>query len=128
MNNEFNLRLNKIEEILKAYLPQTTNSDDSHISMLSNPCNHIISLGGKRWRPLLLVLTAEMTSQSKKNNVNIDNAYNLTPLVEFAHTASLIHDDIEDCADTRRGEPCIHITYGTDVAINAATLATIINV
>ena len=79
MNNEFNLRLNKIEEILKAYLPQTTNSDwqnltfgdldscinDSHISMLSNPCNHIISLGGKRWRPLLLVLTAEMTSQSK---------------------------------------------------------------
>lgn len=135
MNNEFNLRLNKIEEILKAYLPQTTNSDwqnltfgdldscinDSHISMLSNPCNHIISLGGKRWRPLLLVLTAEMTSQSKKNNVNIDNAYNLTPLVEFAHTASLIHDDIEDCADTRRGEPCIHITYGTDVAINAAT-------
>ncbi len=48
-------------------------------------------------------------------------SYSLTPLVEFAHTASLIHDDIEDGADTRRGKPCAHITFGMDVAINAGS-------
>jgi octaprenyl-diphosphate synthase len=42
----------------------------------------------------------------------------LTPLVEFPHNASLIHDDIEDNSDERRGKPAVHITYGTDAAIN----------
>jgi octaprenyl-diphosphate synthase len=41
--------------------------------------------------------------------------------VEFAHTASLIHDDIEDASDMRRGGPAIHITYGLDRALNAAS-------
>jgi octaprenyl-diphosphate synthase len=47
-----------------------------------------------------------------------DRALLLTPLVEFPHNASLIHDDLEDNADQRRGEPAIHIRYGTDTAIN----------
>ena len=45
----------------------------------------------------------------------------LTPLVEFVHTASLIHDDIEDGADLRRGKPAAHITYGLDHALNSAS-------
>ncbi len=48
-------------------------------------------------------------------------AYSLTPLVEFVHTASLIHDDIEDNADLRRGKPATHITYGLDTALNAGS-------
>ena len=48
-------------------------------------------------------------------------AYSITPLVEFVHTASLIHDDIEDKADLRRGKPAAHITYGLDTALNAAS-------
>lgn len=50
-----------------------------------------------------------------------DRAYPLVPLVEFPHTASLIHDDIEDAADERRGKPAIHIVWGEDTAINSAT-------
>ncbi len=50
-----------------------------------------------------------------------DRAYPLVPLVEFPHTASLIHDDIEDGAEERRGKPAIHVTWGIDVAINAAS-------
>jgi len=49
-----------------------------------------------------------------------DRAYGLTPIVEFSHTASLIHDDIEDHADERRGKPAIHLIYGQDTAINCA--------
>jgi octaprenyl-diphosphate synthase len=47
-----------------------------------------------------------------------DGALPLTPLVEFPHNASLIHDDIEDNSDERRGKPAVHITYGTDTSIN----------
>jgi octaprenyl-diphosphate synthase len=47
-----------------------------------------------------------------------DGALPLTPLVEFCHNASLIHDDIEDNSDERRGQPAIHVRYGIDTAIN----------
>ena len=50
-----------------------------------------------------------------------DRAYPLVPLVEFPHTASLIHDDIEDGADERRGGAAIHIVWGEDTAINGAS-------
>jgi octaprenyl-diphosphate synthase len=45
----------------------------------------------------------------------------LVPLVEFPHNASLIHDDIEDNSDERRGKPAIHLLYGVDTAINSAS-------
>lgn len=135
MNIEFADRLEKIEKALKEALPSPSTQEwrdlsfgridpcinDSHISVLEEPCAHLISLGGKRWRPLLLVLCAEMAKECKGDNADISKAYSLTPLVEFAHTASLIHDDIEDGADTRRGKPCAHKTYGMDVAINAGS-------
>jgi octaprenyl-diphosphate synthase len=47
-----------------------------------------------------------------------DAAVPLTPLVEFSHNASLIHDDIEDNSDERRGRPAVHLIHGTDTAIN----------
>ena len=45
----------------------------------------------------------------------------LTPMVELAHNASLIHDDIEDKSDERRGKPAIHLLYGNDAAINSGS-------
>ncbi len=135
MNSEFSRRLEKIELVLKEFLPAKVDEawkelsfgkidaciNQGHIDVLTQPCAHLISLGGKRWRPLLLVLCAEMVKEAKNTDADIEKAFMLTPLVEFAHTASLIHDDIEDGADTRRGKPCAHITYGMDVAINAAS-------
>ena len=48
-----------------------------------------------------------------------DAALPLTPLVEFCHNASLIHDDIEDSSDERRGKPAVHIIHGLDTALNS---------
>lgn len=140
MNSEFSSRLQKIEGVLHTYLPSQPNGawqslsfgnidsciNDSHLANLLSPCTNLVELGGKRWRPLLLVLCAEMAAEAKKSsqteiNLAVEKAYKITPLVEFAHTASLIHDDIEDAADTRRGKPCAHITYGLDVALNAGS-------
>jgi len=133
MKEQFTQRLEKIEEVLSQKLPENfcsnwqwgifntsveTEFSQKEIEKLIKPCRELLSLGGKRWRPLLQVLCAEMIL-SNKNDLKI--AYDLVPLVEFVHTASLIHDDIEDGADTRRGKPAAHITYGVDVAINAGS-------
>ena len=81
-----------------------------------------MDLGGKRWRPVLLVLCSELCREAKKNApLSLEQTYSITPLVEFVHTASLIHDDIEDSAETRRGKPAAHITFGLDVALNAGS-------
>lgn len=128
MNIEYTGRLEKIEAVLDASLPQTIDGDwiaDSfssipeavrvaHISPLVAPCRDLLLRGGKRWRPLLMVLSGELGGGGER-------AYALTPLVEFAHTASLIHDDIEDSSEERRGKPAIHLIYGQDTAINSAT-------
>ena len=140
MNAEFTMRLQKIEGVLNAYLPTQSDGgwrnfsfgsiapcvNDSHFSNLISPCRSLIDSGGKRWRPLLLVLCAELSAVAKNSSQgsvesSLEKAYGITPLVEFAHTASLIHDDIEDSSDTRRGNPASHITYGLDVALNAAS-------
>lgn len=133
MDNEFKTRLEKIESVLGRYLPKSADEKWAassfgnidacigapHFAQLLEPTRNLLELGGKRWRPLLLVLCAEMASRGDEKMTG--NAYELTPLVEFAHTASLIHDDIEDSADTRRGKPAAHIAFGLDRALNAAS-------
>ncbi len=97
-----------------------------HWQNLVEPCRELIDLGGKRWRPLLLVLCAQafLESRGQKTGADsplLDTAYQLAPLLEFIHTASLIHDDIEDSSTTRRGKDAAYITWGLDTAINAAS-------
>jgi len=62
-----------------------------------------------------MALTAEAIAGDK----GLDAALPFTPLVEFPHNASLIHDDIEDNSDERRGKPAVHLIYGNDTAINS---------
>ncbi len=141
MNFDFTTHLQKIDAVLEHELPElyTDNWMDtsfsnlihpvpsSLIDALVKPCRNLLLLGGKRWRPLFMILCTELALENNTDlNHNekekiLERAYKLTPLVEFVHTASLIHDDIEDSADMRRGKPSAHITYGIDIAINAAS-------
>ncbi len=132
MTNDFTTELQEIEYVLHNNLPNDCSYDwnlntfgllpecvtEKHISQLIEPGRSLLNLGGKRWRPLLLVLCAQAASGTEEAP---KSAYNIVPLVEFIHTASLIHDDIEDAADTRRGAPAAHITYGLDSALNAGS-------
>ena len=137
MTDVFSTRLAQIEKSLAIALPATAtaqwtrNSFDAlpsavtstHLAHLIESCKQLVDSGGKRWRPLLLVLCAENARAFYKENMllSADETYSLTPLIEFVHTASLIHDDIEDSSDTRRGKPAAYITYGLDIALNAAS-------
>ncbi len=134
MNPEFESRLKKIEEEIHQVtelnenwkknsfgnLPEGVCSDSGNLYLkcLLEPNTNLISQGGKRWRPLFATLIADMVAAGN-SSAESDLVYHLAPVVEFVHTASLIHDDIEDGADLRRGKPCAHISYGLDTALNA---------
>ena len=141
MNDEFKTILENIETSLNAALPQSSSTTpdwtqfsfgvlpagakSEYIDKLIEPNKRLVGLGGKRWRPLLLMLCYKMTAEKNENAhssaLTEEQAYSITPLVEFVHTASLIHDDIEDSADLRRGKPAAHIEYGLDTALNAGS-------
>jgi octaprenyl-diphosphate synthase len=133
MNNDFSSILQNIEKALAAALPKEATDGwkgDSfgplsqavsplYLQNLIEANKALIDLGGKRWRPLFLILCYQLFKNDRA--ITEEETYSLTPLVEFVHTASLIHDDIEDKADLRRGKPAAHITYGLDTALNAAS-------
>jgi octaprenyl-diphosphate synthase len=124
MDPQYNQRLKKIEAVLGEALPEIPHTSwtvrsfaaplpvsGELIRSLTAPGRDLLNRGGKRWRPLLMTLSCEALGGG-------DGALPLVPLVELSHNASLIHDDIEDNSDTRRGKPAIHLLYGTDTAIN----------
>jgi len=128
MDQEYTQQLSKIEKELERWLPENPDSawaeqvftsigkeaDAESISFLLAPLRELVFRGGKRWRPLLMTLTCEALGGA-------DAAVPLSPVVEFSHNASLIHDDIEDESDERRGKPAIHKIFGIDTAINSGS-------
>ena len=72
--------------------------------------------GGKRVRPMLLLLAAQLGDDSS------DQVIDAAAVVEITHLASLYHDDVMDEADTRRGVPSAHKVWGNSVAILAGDL------
>jgi octaprenyl-diphosphate synthase len=73
--------------------------------------NHLFSSGGKRIRPFLAILCSRLFG-ARGENVSI-----LASSVEFIHAASLIHDDVVDGANLRRGQPSAHSLFGNQVVI-----------
>lgn len=74
--------------------------------------DHVARSGGKRLRPALVILTARLGEA-----VDDDALYAAAMAVEYLHDATLIHDDLIDGADTRRGHPTIHTQYSAGQAI-----------
>ena len=74
--------------------------------------------GGKRIRPLILVLSAETILANKKITSDItEDMFLSSCAIELLHTESVIHDDIIDKEDTRRGKPSFHVKYGYNSSI-----------
>ncbi|MBT8232408.1 MAG: polyprenyl synthetase family protein [Bacteroidia bacterium] len=78
---------------------------------LYDPVNYILSLGGKRIRPLLTLAAYNLY------DADISKAMNAGMAIEMFHNFSLLHDDIMDDADMRRGKPSVHIKYDPNAAI-----------
>jgi geranylgeranyl diphosphate synthase type II len=80
---------------------------------LYDPCVYILEAGGKRLRPFLLLIAA------KTAGAEFNDAYNAALAVELLHNFTLVHDDIMDNADRRRGRETLHIKYDDSTAILA---------
>ena len=79
--------------------------------MLESVLSHIRQRGGKRMRPMLILLTA-------KNYGGVSSVTQNAALgLELLHTASLVHDDVVDESDLRRGQPSVNATYNNKVAV-----------
>ena len=97
-----------IESELARYLPRTGEPDEFYSSIWD-----LLDRGGKRFRPALVFLACECVGGERENAVAAAAA------VELLHNMTLVHDDIEDESELRRGKPCIHRIYGVPIAINA---------
>jgi octaprenyl-diphosphate synthase len=72
---------------------------------------HTFASGGKRVRPLLVLLAARLCGYQGPRAVQVASA------VEFLHTATLLHDDVVDGASTRRGRPSVNARWGDRIAV-----------
>lgn len=87
--------------------------------------------GGKRIRPLILLLAAESIKISNRDNSSLtDDIFLAGSAIELLHTESVIHDDIIDQENLRRGKPSFHVKYGYDSSILTAdfVLGIILNI
>lgn len=82
-------------------------------SELCEASDHLIKAGGKKLRPSLVVLSCEAVGGRS------EDALKTAAAIEFIHTFSLIHDDIMDKDEMRRGKPSVHVLWGEPMAILA---------
>ncbi len=85
----------------------------SQVHVIPEIGNYLLKSGGKRVRPAVLLMAARLCGYSGQRAVL--NA----AVVEFIHTATLVHDDIIDDADVRRGRKAVHSQWGNDVTVLA---------
>jgi len=97
-----------VEAELERHLPRNGEPKEFYAAVWD-----LLDRGGKRFRPALTFLACECVGGRK------DDAMGAAAAVELLHNMTLIHDDIEDQSELRRGKPCIHRIYGIPTAINA---------
>jgi octaprenyl-diphosphate synthase len=98
--------LAQVEEELRGYTR-------SSVRTISEIGEYVLNGGGKRIRPMLLLLTSRMVGKITPGTIR------LAAVVEFIHNATLVHDDIIDGADTRRGRPSANSTWGNSMTVLA---------
>jgi octaprenyl-diphosphate synthase len=82
-------------------------------TVVSTISQHLNGNGGKRLRPILLLLSAKLVGDTNPSCIH------LGAVVEMIHTATLVHDDIIDVAETRRGKPSTNILWGNHTSVLA---------
>ncbi len=96
-----------MDRVNQAILSRTA----SDVSMIPEVANHLISSGGKRLRPMLTLATAGLCGYRGAGHVKLAAA------VEFMHTATLLHDDVVDESDMRRGKLAARMLWGNEASV-----------
>jgi octaprenyl-diphosphate synthase len=83
----------------------------SDVAMIPDVANHLISSGGKRLRPMLTLAMAKLAGYAGDGHIKLAAA------VEFMHTATLLHDDVVDESDMRRGKLAARMVWGNEASV-----------
>ena len=84
---------------------------DSEVDQIGEISRYLLLSGGKRIRPILLLLTAKLAGYTG------ERIFPLSAMVEFMHTATLLHDDVIDHSHLRRGHPTVNSRWGSSLSI-----------
>ena len=104
-----------VGDLVNTFIPRGTHPDMD--KYLYDPLLKYSQNGGKRHRPLICFAACVAVGGDVRQAASAASA------IEHFHTAALLHDNIADEATLRRGEPCLHLTEGIGIAINAGDLA-----
>lgn len=107
----FNQIVNVISDDLLAVETILTENTASEYSFVDMAVQHVVEGGGKRLRPILVLLSAKASGYEGKD------AHTLAAVVELIHVASLVHDDVLDEAAIRRGRETLQTKWGNKVAV-----------
>jgi octaprenyl-diphosphate synthase len=83
----------------------------SGVALINQLSNYIINSGGKRLRPLLVLLSARACRYQGNQHIN------LAAVIEFIHTATLLHDDVVDASQLRRGNMTANAVWGNEASV-----------
>jgi octaprenyl-diphosphate synthase len=130
-----NLEANPLIEQFREYLSKINDALKRELDLYSwsefyAPLKYACD-GGKRIRPLILVLSAESAKVGKANSSKLgEDTFMAATAIELLHTESVIHDDIIDEENLRRGKPSFHVKYGYNSSILTAdfVLGIILNI
>ncbi len=111
MNNLKQKILSENENDLNQIEAELSENLKPYLDLVSDVARHILFAGGKRLRPLLLVLSAKLCGYHD------DYAKTVSTALEYLHAATLLHDDIVDDAVLRRGKTVAHSVYGNAITV-----------
>lgn len=85
------------------------------VKLVADIAGHVLGAGGKRLRPALTLLSAEVIGAAE--DVLLQRAVTCAALVELTHTTTLLHDDVVDAATMRRGRPAANLIWGNETSV-----------
>jgi octaprenyl-diphosphate synthase len=103
--------LSLVKDDLKAIETALTQNLSPHLDLVSNTARHILFSGGKRLRPLLMILAARICGYRGDDHATFSIVF------EYLHAATLLHDDLVDGATLRRGKPVAHAIWGNSTTV-----------
>ena len=107
-----------IDEVRTLAAPDMQRVDDtirerlqSDVALINQLGNYIINSGGKRLRPMLVTLSANACGYGGDQHIN------LAAVIEFIHTSTLLHDDVVDASELRRGRETANALFGNEASV-----------
>ncbi len=108
----------EIQDVFQQYVDDMNAVEDliearrySYAHLIPEITDHVVKSGGKRLRPLLLIISSDLCGYRG------DRRFPLASVMEFIHTASLLHDDVIDHATIRRGKPSANNIWGNSASV-----------